>query len=124
MYDVRPRSVCDFDLVPRGARVVRADMRERTLHPLFLVVLLVGMTLSGFARGSEPASSCTPFGNPPRPITGPAIVPTCPGGQVLGPWNDADGTPRYACLYESANASTAQPLPLVVYLHPSLFNAD
>src|SRR5439155_4991913 len=29
-----------------------------------------------------------------------------------------------ACLYEPASASAARPLPLVVYLHPSLFTAD
>ena len=96
-------------------------MAQRTLVWL---AALAALSAPGLARSTPPASTCSPFGNPPRPITGPAIVPTCPGGQLLGPWNDSDGTPRYACLYESAHASTDQPLPLVVYLHPSLFTAD
>ena len=96
-------------------------MTQRTLLWLAALAAVVAPEL---ARSNPPASTCSPFGNPPRTLTGPAIVPACPGGQQLGPWNDGDGTPRYACLYESAHASTEQPLPLVVYLHPSLFTAD
>ena len=73
-----------------------------------------------------PTPSCTAFGNAPA-IYDPAnvaVTPTCTGGQLLGPVPDADGTPRYACLYAPAQASAANPLPLVVFLHPSLFNSD
>jgi dienelactone hydrolase len=51
------------------------------------------------------------------------IVPKCARGTRLGPWQDSDGTDRYACLYEPPQAS-GKPLPLVVYLHPSLLPAD
>ena len=73
-----------------------------------------------------PTAVCTAFGNAPA-VYDPAnvaVVPNCVGGQVLGPVADADGTPRYACLYEPAQASTSNPLPMVVFLHPSLFPAD
>jgi predicted esterase len=73
-----------------------------------------------------PTATCTVHGNDPA-IYDPAnvsTVPNCLGGQLLGPVPDADGTPRHACLYEPSSASTANPLPLVVFLHPSLFTAD
>ena len=40
---------------------------------------------------------------------------------MLGPWKDGDGTDRYACLYEPDTAKSHRKLPLLVYLHPSLF---
>ena len=96
-------------------------MAQRALLWLTLVALVAPVWRSEqLRRHRRVRRSAIPRG----PITGPAIVPACAGGQLLGPWNDSDGTPRYACLYESAHASTAQPLPLVVYLHPSLFTAD
>src|SRR5437867_8919639 len=49
---------------------------------------------------------------------------TCAGGSMMATWPDPDGTTRQACLYEPASASTANPLPVIVYIHPSLFTAD
>jgi dienelactone hydrolase len=98
-------------------------MRERSLA-IHLLAISVTATLPWLATSDSSSETCTPFGNAPATITGPPIVPTCPGGQLLGPWSDADGMPRYACLYESVHASTSQPLPLVVFLHPSLTTAD
>lgn len=69
------------------------------------------------------ASACTPFGNPPQTLIG-NEVPLCVGGTRLGPWNDSDGTPRYACLYRPASATASHPLPLLVWIHPSLVTAD
>ncbi len=70
------------------------------------------------------AQECSPFGDPPRALV-PDVTPlTCIGGAMMAPWTDADGTARHACLYEPQSASTAAPLPLVVYVHPSLFTAD
>jgi len=42
----------------------------------------------------------------------------------MGPWSDSDGTPRFSCVYEPASASASSPLPMLVYIHPSLVNAD
>ena len=87
------------------------------------------------------ADGCGPFGNAPATLTttpsyaipifggldiisSDPAVPTCDAGQLMGPWNDSDGSPRYSCLYESSNASASNPLPLIVYLHGSLKNAD
>jgi hypothetical protein len=70
------------------------------------------------------ASTCTPFGNPPRAQVPDMTLTTCFGGVTVGPWLDGEGTLRSACLYEPASASPARPLPLVVYIHPSLFTAD
>lgn len=39
-------------------------------------------------------------------------------------FNDADGTPRYACLSVPQNQNACSNLPLVVYIHPSLFTPD
>jgi len=75
------------------------------------------------ANASAQTVTCSPFGNPPQKLIM-NEVPNCTGGSVLGPWNDSDGTPRYACLFEPNSASTANPLPLVIFLHPSLTTAD
>lgn len=69
------------------------------------------------------AQTCSPFGNPPATLIA-NVIPTCAGGMRLGAWNDADSTPRYACLYEPPQASPSNPLPLVIFLHPSLATAD
>ena len=69
-------------------------------------------------------AQCNPFGNAPRPMVADPTQLTCSGGTMMATWTDADGTTRRACLYEPASASQSNPLPLVVYLHPSLFTAD
>jgi poly(3-hydroxybutyrate) depolymerase len=80
--------------------------------------------LCAFAPLPAAAQVCNPFGSPPRAIVPDTTNTTCFGGTTIGPWADPDGTPRHACLYQPAAASAANPLPLVVYLHPSLFTAD
>ncbi|MGH7879501.1 MAG: alpha/beta hydrolase, partial [Candidatus Binataceae bacterium] len=87
-----------------------------------IVVIAVLTSLLGACRGAS-TPSCTPFGDRPAQLFSP-IVPVCALGKRLGPWSDGDGTPRYACLYEPPPAAAAKPLPLVVYLHPSLVPAD
>jgi hypothetical protein len=62
--------------------------------------------------------SCGPFGDPPEQFFA-NVIPKCTGGTLLGPANDSNGTPRYACLYEPAIASANNPLPLVIFLHAS-----
>jgi poly(3-hydroxybutyrate) depolymerase len=74
--------------------------------------------------GAAAADSCNPFGNAPREMVQDVTALTCSGGTMMAPWSDADGTERHACLYEPASASPAAPLPLIVYIHPSLFTAD
>jgi len=70
------------------------------------------------------AQVCGPFGDAPRAMVTDTTVLTCAGGTMMPSWTDADGTSRTACLYEPASASSMNPLPLVVYVHPSLFTAD
>ncbi len=50
---------------------------------------------------------------------------SCPlgGGEYLT-WKDSMGTPREACLRIPPQASSAAPLPLLVFLHGSLFPGD
>jgi pimeloyl-ACP methyl ester carboxylesterase len=77
------------------------------------------------AAGARPAAAtCSPFGNEPRPMVQNLTATTCAGGQHIGPWVDGDGTQRDACLWAPPSASPANQLPLVVYIHPSLFTAD
>jgi dienelactone hydrolase len=86
------------------------------------VVAIAAMAWTGSALAGTPA--CSPFGNPPAKFIM-NEVPQCTGGKVLGPWPDSDGVPRYACLFEPNTPPTsASPLPLVVFLHPSLTTAD
>ncbi len=89
---------------------------------LAVAILLVAVTANAtMAEAEKP--SCGPFGDPPAKSIA-TVVPTCTDGETLGPWNDADGIARYACIYEPPNSSASKPLPLIVYLHPSLANAD
>ena len=69
---------------------------------------------------------CSPFGDPPAQVDRgwyasfvTARNSICLGGKRLGPWTDEDGDARYACLYEPARAGEPEPLPMVVFLHPS-----
>lgn len=93
------------------------------------VAILAVAILLATARGRSDTAhidvkqSCGPFGDPPAKLIA-NIVPKCTDGEVLGPWNDSDGTPRYACLYQPPSTTPRKPLPLIVYLHPSLTNAD
>jgi len=69
---------------------------------------------------SRTAETCGPFGNPPARLIR-ASKPECGIGELLGPWQDADGTDRYACRYVPAAAQACNKLPL--YLHGSMFGA-
>lgn len=90
-------------------------------RPLSILAALLATLAAQSARAD--GSQCGPYGDAPALMVE-NVVPGCPGGKRLGPWNDSDGTPRYACLYEPAGATTATPLPLVVFLHGSLFPAS
>jgi len=77
------------------------------------------------------ADQCSPFGDSPALVNQGLFAgavsrhnPICFGGKVVGPWKDADGSDRYACLYQPAQASKDNPLPLVVFLHGSVATAD
>ncbi len=63
---------------------------------------------------------CGPFGDPPAIVSG-ADKPDCPRGTTLGPWKDANGNDRYACLWEPDRVASKGRLPMLIYLHPSLF---
>jgi hypothetical protein len=65
---------------------------------------------------------CGPFGAPSAAVIS-DVVPSCGQGKLLGPWKDADKIDRYACLYEPKAATPNSKLPMLVYLHPSLFSA-
>ena len=85
-----------------------------------LVALIVAAATCGCANAQSRSGACGPFGNLPVKILG-AVKPACGGGRILGPWKDGDSTDRYACLYDFATLKPGHKLPLLVYLHPSLF---
>jgi hypothetical protein len=93
-------------------------MRSRTG-----VLLMLAVVWAALAPGASVLAQCTPFGNPPETLLA-DIKPKCSGGTLLGPWQDSDGTARYACLYQPSQALALAKLPLVVYVHPSEANAD
>ena len=79
----------------------------------------------GSADASNPdvaAPRCGPFGDPSAAVF-PDSAPSCGDGRLVGPWKDSDGTDRYACDYEPKTADASRKLPMVVFLHPSLFSA-
>ena len=69
-------------------------------------------------------NACTAFGNPPRGNVL-AVVPVCgDGGALLNGFTDSGGTPRFACLYPPSAPTAGVKYPMIVFLHPSLVNAD
>lgn len=44
--------------------------------------------------------------------------------KLLPTYSDHDGTPRTACLLVNSAATSQKPLPLLVWLHPSLADSD
>ncbi len=96
-------------------------------------------TPNGSADSGPPAvdaKGCTVYGDPPRPLAPLSLdgtindalsllVQVCNnrGGTTLD-WSDADGTPRHACLITPKGASASKPLPMLVWLHPTLFGQD
>jgi poly(3-hydroxybutyrate) depolymerase len=42
--------------------------------------------------------------------------PGCRGAEILE-WKDAEGSPRYACVFSPPGAETRAPLPLVIFFH-------
>jgi predicted esterase len=106
-----------------SALVMRSQkdcLRLRLAISIALMVALLA-SLNVFA-----GTRCSPFGNPSaqvdrgwfaRVVTAGNSV--CLGGTLLGPWTDRDGDARYACLYEPPRAGEREPLPMLVFLHPS-----
>jgi predicted esterase len=91
-------------------------------------LMLVSCACAGAAAAAD---RCSPFGDSPAQVNHGIIAssvaahnPICFGGRVLGPWQDADGTDRYACIYEPAGHSRDNALPLVVFIHGSIATAD
>jgi poly(3-hydroxybutyrate) depolymerase len=80
------------------------------------------MMVASPCNAARDGGSCGPFGDPPAELIGSA-KPDCGKGAILGPWKDPDGTERYACLYRPASLGMKDKVPLLVYLHPSLFSA-
>jgi len=95
--------------------------RRLTASIALITALLASFDVFAFA-----ATRCNPFGDPPAQVDRgwyasfvTARSSVCPGGTRLGPWTDTNGDARYACLYEGAYADERQPLPMLIFLHPS-----
>lgn len=87
------------------------------------VLVIAAVTCSGISTANSGGDQCGPFGDPPA-TTISSRKPLCwLGGRLMEPWNDADGTERYACVYEPKSQPENTRLPMVVYLHPSLYGA-
>jgi dienelactone hydrolase len=84
--------------------------------------MLIALAIACGDAAGQNVPACGPFGDPPARLIS-AVKPACGIGELLGPWKDRDGTDRYACLYRSESAGSQGKLPLLVYLHPSLFDA-
>jgi len=95
-------------------------LRHRLATSIALMVALL-VSLNAFA-----GTRCSPFGDPPAKVDRgwfasfvTARNSVCLGGTLLSPWADGNGDSRYACLYEPADAAEREPLPILVFLHPS-----
>jgi predicted esterase len=86
-----------------------------------LICLAVVCAVIGCSN-ADGSNSCGPFGNPPAENVS-SVKPSCRPGKLIGPWKDSDGTDRYACIYEPHIDAGNRKLPMIVYVHPSLFSA-
>jgi dienelactone hydrolase len=90
---------------------------NRILH-----LALIACLFSCSTAIADPPTACGPYGAPSAAVIS-GVTPSCGEGKLLGPWKDADQVDRYACLYEPKSADAGGKLPMVVYVHPSLFSA-
>jgi poly(3-hydroxybutyrate) depolymerase len=96
---------------------VRYEVVKRTLS-----LALAALLFSCGGATKESPNECGPFGARSAAVIS-DVKPNCGDGKLLGPWLDADKMDRYACLYDPKSAGANSKLPMVVYLHPSLFSA-
>jgi pimeloyl-ACP methyl ester carboxylesterase len=89
---------------------------------IFLALIACLFSCGSAADENSARTACGPYGDPSAAVFS-QIKPDCGEGKLIGPWKDADGTDRYACLYEPKSADANRKLPMIVYLHPSLFSA-
>lgn len=120
-----------YPILPTMTQSLRALARS-----LFLSIRVVGLVavVGAFACGgasgdNSPPEICGPFGDPSAAVIS-EVRPSCSPGKLVGPWKDYDGIDRYACLYQPKASHTSSKLlgpvtklPMIVYLHPSLFSA-
>ena len=83
---------------------------------------VIALLFSCGGAATEPPPACGPFGDPSAAVFT-EVKPSCGRGKLLGPWKDADKIDRYSCLFEPKSAGPNSKLPMIVYLHPSLFSA-
>jgi dienelactone hydrolase len=93
---------------------------EPVKRTIFLA--MTAFLLACSTAATDPPTACGPFGAPSAAVFS-KVLPNCGKGQLRGPWQDADKIDRYACLYTPKSATTNSKLPMIVYLHPSLFSA-
>lgn len=109
-----------------------------------LIVALAALLLSACGGSEAPAvdtdpgppvvdsRGCTIYGDQPRPQPSVSLDGTLDQalqlvfncgtyhGEILQGWTDADGTPRQACLINTAGATPSHKLPMMVWLHATL----
>ncbi|MGO9452594.1 MAG: hypothetical protein ACLQDV_16375 [Candidatus Binataceae bacterium] len=130
-------SVGDIFPGPKGGyylwqlMTARRNLRANCLHGR-LAIGVASMVALLAGRNVFAESSCSPFGDPPAQVDRSWIAgavtarnSVCPGGTRLGPWTDANGDERYACLYEPSHepSRAGERLPMLVFLHPSQLSA-
>ncbi len=112
-----------FESLTKLVLIARCQLNHFATSIALMVAMLV--SLNAFA-----GTKCSPFGDPPAQVArgwfAKAVTARnslCLGGTLLGPWADGNGDARYACLYEPPYAGKRQPLPMVIFLHPSEIGA-
>jgi poly(3-hydroxybutyrate) depolymerase len=67
-----------------------------------------------------PGTSCVASeGLPNRDLSRTVGRPACRDAQILE-WRDAEGSPRYACVFAPKGVETRAPLPLLIFFHDGL----
>jgi dienelactone hydrolase len=122
-----PERGCGFLLAARQADAQPDMLNENRLHKtIFIAALVFALACASANAFAAPANTCGPYGDPSAAVNS-GVKPNCGQGELLGPRKDADGIDRYACLYAPAhspsNGKLPKKLPMIVYLHPSLFGA-
>lgn len=71
---------------------------------------------SSSVRAPIQGTCVAPEGAPDRDVRRTMGRPPCRGARVVE-WKDAEGAPRYACIFAPPGVETRAPLPLVVFFH-------
>ena len=120
---MRAHSSAQLSSASRHRPALGLPCHDSVKRTICLAMIACLFSCGSAATDSVAPAACGPFGDPSAAVLS-EVKPNCGQGKLIGPWKDADRVDRYACLYEPKSTGANRKLPMIVYLHPSLFWPD